>query len=153
MRRVIVALSAAALLIAVAVAAASATGPQAVTITSVMTITGNGTNTGTFEATGPAVSRHLICASGTVTDVYIDLVSDPTDFPVVKAFVCSGGGPTILMRLQVQEGFTWAVQGGSGPYRTLFGSGLGTTVTGPGAQQVTDTYTGTLVNTGGQNAQ
>lgn len=151
MRRVILALSAAALLIAVAVPATSASGPQAVTITSAMTITGTGTNTGTFEATGPAVTRHLICATGTVTDVYIDL-SDPTDFPVVKALVCAGGGPTFLMRLQVAEGFTWVVQGGSGPYRSLFGSGLGTT-TVVSASQVVDTYTGTLVSTSGQNPQ
>ena len=151
MRRVIVALSAAALLIAVAVPATSATAPQRVTITSVMTITGNGTNTGTFEASGPAVTRGLICAAGTVTDVYIDL-GDPTDFPVVKAFVCAGGGPTFLMKLQVTEGFTWAVQGGSGPYRALFGSGLGTTSV-IDAQHVTDTYTGSLVSTGGQNTQ
>lgn len=152
MRRVIVALCAMALLVAVTVPATSATEPKAVTITSVMTITGNGTNTGTFVATGPAVTRHLICPAGTVTDVYIDL-SDPTDFPVVKAFVCDGGGPTFLMRLQVREGFTWAVQGGSGPYRGLFGSGLGTTVGGPGVQQVTDIYTGTLVSTTAQNTQ
>lgn len=151
MRRVIVALSAAALLLAVAVPATSATIPRAVTITSAMTITGNGTNTGTFEATGPAVTRGLICAAGTVTDVYIDL-SDPADFPVVKAFVCAGGGPTFLVKLHVTEGFTWTVQGGSGPYRALFGSGLGT-ITVIDDQHVTDTYTGSLVSTSVQNTQ
>ncbi|HEX8939339.1 MAG TPA: hypothetical protein VF763_04165 [Candidatus Limnocylindrales bacterium] len=152
MHRMIVALSAAALLIAVAAPAANASGPQAVTISSVMTITGNGTNTGSFEASGPAVTRGLICRTGAVTDVYIDL-SDPTDFPVAKAFVCAGGGPTILVRLQVREGFSWAVQGGSGPYRGLFGSGVGSTVTGPGVWQVTDTYTGTVTSGAGQNQQ
>jgi hypothetical protein len=152
MRRVIIALCAMALLVAVTVPATSAADPQRVTITSVMNVTGNGPNTGTFEATGPAVNRHLICSTGTVTDVYIDF-GDGTNFPVVKAFVCDGGGPTFLVRLQVQEGFTWAVQGGSGPYRGLFGNGLGTTVSGPGVQQVTDTYTGTLASTTAQNTQ
>ncbi len=152
MRRLVAVLAAIAVLVVVSVSAASGADAQRVTITSVMTITGNGTNTGTFVATGPAVTSHLICSSGTVTDVYIDL-SDPTDFPVVKAFVCDAGGPTFLVSLHVTEGFTWGVQGGSGPYRGLYGSGTGSTIGGPGDQQVTDIYTGTLRSTTVQNGQ
>jgi hypothetical protein len=49
--------------------------------------------------------------------------------------------------------FTWAVQGGSAVYRSLFGSGLAGTVGGPGDNQVTETYSLTLVSTAGQDQQ
>ena len=100
MRRMIVALCSVALLIAVAAPAASATLPQRVTITSVMTYAEGGHSYGTFEATGPAVTRHLICPNGQVRDIYLNEVEGGWD--VVKAFVCADGSQSFIVRLQVK---------------------------------------------------
>ena len=101
MRRLIVALCSVALLIAVAAPAASATLPQRVTITSDMTLSNlQGHSYGTFEATGPAVTRHLICPTGDVRDIY--LLEVPGGWDVVKAFVCADGSQSFIVRLQVK---------------------------------------------------
>jgi hypothetical protein len=150
MRRMIVALCSVALLIAVAAPAASATLPQRVTITSVMTYAEGGHSFGTFEATGPAVTRHLICPSGQVRDIYLLEVAGGWD--VVKAFVCADGSQSFIVRLQVKnnengETFTWAIKGGTGPYRGLFGTGSGTSTPWDweSGGHLTNTYTGTMV--------
>jgi hypothetical protein len=147
MRRMIVALCSVALLIAVAAPAASATLPQRVTITSVMTYAAGGHSFGTFEATGPAVTRQLICPSGQVRDIY--LLEVPGGWDVMKAFVCADGSQSFIVRLQVKntangETFSWAVKGGTGPYRGLFGTGSGTSTLWVDGQ-LTNTYTGTMV--------
>jgi hypothetical protein len=147
----IVALCSVALLIAVAAPAASATLPQRVTITSVMTYAEGGHSFGTFEATGPAVTRHVICPSGQVRDIYLSEVEGGWD--VVKAFVCADGSQSFIVRLQVHvnedgtESFTWAVKGGTGPYRGLFGTGSGTSTPWDweSGGHLTNTYTGTMV--------
>jgi hypothetical protein len=156
MRRMIVALCSVALLIAVAAPAASATLPQRVTITSDMTLSNlEGHSYGTFEATGPAVTRHLICPTGQVRDIYLNPVAGGWD--VVKAFVCADGSQSFIVRLQVLmnedqannpgETFTWAIKGGTGPYRGLFGSGRGTSTPWDweNGGHLTNTYTGTMV--------
>ena len=153
MRRLIVALCSVALLIAVAAPAASATLPQRVTITSDMTYSDipGGHSYGTFEATGPAVTRHLICPTGEVRDIY--LLAVPGGWDVVKAFVCADGSQSFIVRLQVKvnedntETFSWAVKGGTGPYRGLFGTGSGTSTPWDweSGGHLTNTYTGTMV--------
>jgi len=122
--------------------------PQRVAITSAMTLSNlKGHSYGTFEATGPAVTSHLICPTGEVRDVYLNEVEGGWD--VVKAFVCADGSQTFIVRLQVKvndsgETFTWTVTGGTGPYRGLSGSGSGTSTLWVNGQ-LTNTYTGTLV--------
>jgi len=126
----------------------SAPLPQPVAITSDMTLSNlTGHSYGTFEATGPAVTGHLICPTGEVRDVYLNQVEGGWD--VVKAFVCADGNETFIVRMQVKvndngETFTWTVTGGSGPYRGLSGGGSGTSTLWVNGQ-LTNTYTGTLV--------
>ena len=150
MRRLIGAMCSVALLIALTAPAASATLPQRVTITSVMTYAEGGHSFGTFEATGPAVTRHVVCATGTVQDVYLKEVAGGWD--VVKAFVCDGGSQTFIVRLLVKvtdngETFSWSVKGGSGTYRGLFGTGTGTSTAWDweSGGHLTNTYMGALV--------
>ena len=151
MRRLLVALCSVAVLMAVAVPAATATLPRAVTMTSVMTYVEGGHSYGTFEATGPAVTRDLICPNGEVRDIYLNEVEGGWD--VVKAFVCADGSQSFIVRLQVKvnengETFSWAVRGGTGPYRGLFGTGSGTSTPWDWQSDgghLTNTYTGTLV--------
>ncbi len=148
MRRLIVAVCSVALLIAVAVPAASATLPRRVTIISDMTFVDGGHSYGTFAATGGAVRHHVICPRGEVRDIYLKQVEGGWD--VVKAFVCANGSKTFIVRMLVQvnpdgtERFTWAVKGGTGLYRGLYGSGRGTS-TAWSDGHLTNTYTGTLI--------
>lgn len=154
MRRVLVLLAAVALLFTVwSPAAVVAAGQRhGVTISSEMTHS-EPHNTGTFTATGDAVSSGLLCTSGSVTD--LDLVRRaPNQLSVRKVFSCEDGSGTFTVRLQVHqdfeaqtETFTWVVLGGTGSYEDLRGAGGGTTETADlGSGPVTNIYSGFLLD-------
>ncbi len=149
MRRLMVVVCSVALLVTVFAPATAADPPHQVTIVSPMTI--SNPSTGTFTATGPAVRSHLICPSGSVTDILLQGFPAP-GFVVLKAFVCADGSKTFIVRLQVYQNpdgtelIRWAVQGGTGPYRDLQGSGSGSTVVLNPGQTVINTYTGFIAD-------
>ena len=130
----------------------SAATPQRVTIVSHVTFNPNGPNYGDFTATG---ANGLICGSGTFVDTGIKFAGYQSNrqvqITVFKEFTCPDG--TFAMKLQIHansdgtESFTWIIQTGSGPYSTLKGSGVGSTV--PNADRSTgntNTYTGILLH-------
>jgi hypothetical protein len=111
--------------------------PVSVTIVSHMDFNPAGFNTGTFDASGPAVGRGLICASGTVEDTRLIFAGFQSgrgaQIPVRKTFTCPGG--ELFIKIQVHldfatstETFSWVVLGGTGAYAGVQGSGKGTTV-------------------------
>ena len=123
---------------AVHVAPAAAGRTQQVAIVSHMSFNDPPPNTGDFTTSGPAADSGLICASGDVTDTRVIFVGYPSgqkyQVLVLKNFVCSDGSGTIFVKIQVHgnfdgtESFAWVVQGGTGDYTNLRGSGQGSTV-------------------------
>ena len=95
-------------------------------------------NTGTFTTTGPATDSGLICAHGTTVDTRIVFVGFQSNFGfqvlVLKSLVCDDGSGTMFFKMQVHgnfdgtETFNWVVQGGTGDYAKLRGSGKGVSV-------------------------
>ena len=95
-------------------------------------------NTGTFTTTGPATDSGLICEHGTTVDTRIVFVGFQSDFQiqvlVLKNLVCDDGSGTMFFKMQVHgnfdgtETFNWVVQGGTGDYANLRGSGQGVSV-------------------------
>jgi hypothetical protein len=120
------------------VAPAAAGKSQQVAIVSHMAFNDPLPNTGDFTTSGPATDSGLICGSGDVTDTRVIFVGDRSGFRfqvlVLKDFVCGDGSGTIFVKIQVHgsfdgtESFTWIVQGGTGNYANLRGSGQGTSV-------------------------
>ena len=143
--RVIVAALGAILALATVIAPVVAATPQHVQIVSQMTFNPDGPNFGDFEASGSAVDSGLICVSGTVLDTGIVFggFQSGRGFQVLvrKTFTCDDGSGTIFVKIQVHastdgtESFTWIVQGGTGAYEHLRGSGDGSTVPLPGDPQ------------------
>jgi hypothetical protein len=136
-----------------------AASPKPITIVSPMTFNPDGFNFGTFEASGSAVENGLICESGTVDDTRIIFAGFQSErgvqIPVRKTFTCADGTGTINVKIQVHldfatatESFSWVVQGGTGAYRDLRGSGSGTTVSDGSNPQTgnINTYVGFLVH-------
>ncbi|HSG85614.1 MAG TPA: hypothetical protein VLA23_04675 [Candidatus Limnocylindrales bacterium] len=133
-RRLVAVLVAGLALVAVAGPVAAA-APQAVSITSHMTFPGDGPNYGDFSVDG---GGGLMCASGRVEDtgyVFGGYQSDrKLQILVLKDFICADGSGIIHVKIQVHvvfgvgETFTWIVEGGTGPYANLHGSGQGTTI-------------------------
>jgi hypothetical protein len=115
---------------------AAAAAPQPVTIVSHMTFNDPGPNTGTFSVTNGGGG--LICGYGTVVDTgYVfggGQSNRKLQILVLKDFICGDGSGTIHVKIQVHidfaagETFTWIVQGGTGVYGHLSGSGPGTTI-------------------------
>jgi hypothetical protein len=113
----------------------SAAAPQSVRITSHMTFPGDGPNYGDFSVDG---GGGLMCASGRVEDTAYVFGGGQSNrklqILVLKDFICADGSGTIHVKIQVHvdfavgETYTWIVQGGTGPYATLYGSGQGTTI-------------------------
>lgn len=140
-------------LVTISAPVAAASPPQEVTIISVMTFNPDGPNTGTFETSG----SDLICASGTVLDTGIVAGGFQSNrgFQVLvrKLFTCDDGSGTIFVKIQVHantdgtESFPWVIQGGTGAYEGLRGSGQGFTVPLPGDPEPgnINTYSGFLV--------
>lgn len=137
--RPIVAVLGAALALLLVAAPVAAGSPKAVTIVSHVTFNPDGPNYGDFQASGPAVTSGVICASGTFVDTFIKFAGFQSDrgvvqLQVVKLFTCADGVHTFLAKMQIQanfdtgiETFSWVVMGGDG-YRGLIGSGSGSTV-------------------------
>jgi hypothetical protein len=155
--RGIVAVLAATLAITIVIAPVAAATPQQVQIVSDMTFNPDGPNFGDFAANGKAVDSGLICARGTVLDTGIVFggFQSGRGFQVLvrKTFTCDDGSGTIFVKIQVHastdgtESFTWIVQGGTGSYMNLRGSGDGTTVPLPGDPEPgnINSYSGFLV--------
>jgi hypothetical protein len=126
-----------------AAAPVAAAAPAAVTIVSHVTFNPDGPNFGDFTATGDAVDRGAICASGTFVDLGIRFAGFQSDrgmvqLQVVKEFTCDDDSGTFVVKLQIHanfdtgiESFSWVVLGGSGDYASLRGSGRGSTVPNP----------------------
>lgn len=140
MKRVVMATAAALVLVGSMVSTAAAAPPQPVSIDSHMTINFPYPSTGTFAASG----SDLICATGTVFDDRLLITGGPSragklQILVAKTFTGDDQSGTFVIRLQVHanpdgsEWFMWAVQGGTGDYVNLGGSGRGTTVPGSGS--------------------
>jgi len=151
MRAIVVVLAAATALV-VAIGPVAAASPQPVTISSVMTFHDTGPSTGTFDATGSS----LICAQGTVVDIGLIFSGARSGHGyqvlVRKLFTCSDGSGTIFVKLQVQgnndgtESFEWVIQGGTGAYASLTGSGRGSSVpVGDPESGIVNTYVGFLI--------
>ena len=134
----------AAMVVSANVAVAGNGPPTQVRIVSNITFnTSGGFNTGDFNTFGAASSGGLICASGTLVDTSLIFVGfqggQGFQVQVRKTFTCDDGSGTFFVKLQIQgqfdgtETFSWVVQGGTGNYASLRGSGNGSTVpTGTG---------------------
>jgi len=138
---------------------AAAASPEAVTIVSPMTFNPDGFNFGTFDASGTAVDDGLLCASGTVDDTRLLFAGFQSNrgvqIPVRKTFTCDDGSGTFFVKIQVHldfatatESFSWVIQGGTGAYEHLHGSGDGSTVSDGSDPQTgnINTYEGFLVD-------
>ena len=133
--------------LAVPVAAAA---PQQLTIVAHMSKQGMGT----FEATGAAVDAGLVCAAGTVLDtggVFGGYQSgQKVQVQSRKELTCADGSGTILVKIQIHvvfggdEPFGWVIQGGTGAYAGLAGSGSGVTSENTDVSNV-NTYDGFVV--------
>ena len=104
---------------------------------------------GTFDVTSGGGS---ICDSGTVVDTQLIFggyqSGQGVQILVRKAFICDDG--VFFLKMQVHanpdgtEVFSWVIQGGTGEYEKLGGSGDGTTVPGaPGYNKAF--FTGFLI--------
>ena len=112
----------------------------------------NGATGGPFEATGPAVTAGLVCATGDTIDVFAKASGFQSgrgfNIQVVKLFTCDDGSGDFEIKLQVridQKGtnFNWTIVGGTGAYERLHGSGDGVGLPPPdGTDGVFDVYTG-----------
>jgi hypothetical protein len=150
--RATVAVLAASLALVTVIGPVSAAAPQQVAIVSSVTFTPDG-NLGDFDASGDAAEEGLICASGTFVDTGIHFAGYQSgrgivQLQVFKEFDCGDG--TFFVKMQIQanfdtgfETFTWVVQGGTGAYEHLRGSGRGHTVPRDGGN--TNYYDGLLI--------
>ena len=141
-----------------AVGPALAAQPTGVHIVSHMNFNPDGPNFGDFEASGDAVDDGLICESGSVLDVGLIFAGAQSgrkaQIPVRKVFTCDDGSGTLNVKIQVHldfetstETFSWVVQGGTGDYASLRGSGGGSTVSDGSDPQTGNfnTYDGFLI--------
>jgi hypothetical protein len=139
---------------------AAAASPQPVTIVSHVTFNPDGPNSGDFAITGMAADSKVICARGTFVDTGIHFAGYQSDrggrsvvqLQVDKTFTCGDRSGTFFVKMQIQadfntgfETFTWVVQGGTGDYGSLRGSGSGSTVPDDDRNGNTNTFTGFLV--------
>ncbi len=107
--------------------------------------------TNLFTASGGAVDSGLMCASGTVDDVFGKASGGSPagiNFQVGKLFTCEDGSGSFLVKLQVRlnfrgDNFQWVVLGGDGAYSNLRGTGTGVGIE-PGENFVHDLYFGQL---------
>jgi hypothetical protein len=141
------------LALATIVGPVSAASPKPVVIVSTITFNDPGPNTGDFTVDG---GGGLMCQHGSVVDtryVFAGYQSNRRiQILVDKDFICDDGSGTIFVKIQVHidnglERFSWIVQGGTGPYSHLHGSGQGSTVpwSDADANGNINTYSGFLV--------
>ncbi len=109
---------------------------------------------GPFVADGPAVVAGLICPSGETQD----LQSRPTgwrsfratNYHLDKQFTCDDGSGTFILHMQARidpmkgDIANWNVDGGTGDYASLHGSGKLFGVFFEDGSGVTDNLTGTV---------
>ena len=155
--RAILAALAAAMAFVVVIGPVAAATPQQVKIVAHMSKQG----TGTFEATGSAVQGGLVCGHGTVLDTGGVLGGFQSGQKVQvlsrKELTCTDangipdGSGTFFVKIQIHvvfggdEPFTWVVQGGTGAYADLRGSGDGVTADNT-ATSNTNIYDGSLIH-------
>ncbi len=125
-------------------------GLEPVIISSSMIDAPSGANIGTFETSGAASERGMVCRGGVVTDlVEIDSGAvgrgELVDFTVPKQLACDDGSGTFTATLEIHadletgtESFSWVITGGTGAYAGLRGEGHGGT-----QSPATDTYLNT----------
>ena len=134
--RAIAAVLASTLAIVFAIAPVAAATPQDMTLVSTTIFNPDGWNYGTFVASGDAVDNGVICGSGSFVDTFIAFAGyengKSVQLTVGKTYTCANG--TFFVKMQIHasfdgtERFSWVVQGGTGAYANLRGSGQGTTV-------------------------
>ncbi len=135
-------------------------GDQPVIFSSLMIDAPSGANSGTFETSGAASERGLVCPSGVVMDL-VEIDSEAVgrgelvDFTVPKQLACDDESGTIAVTLEIHvdlesgtETFAWAIGGGTGAYEGLRGEGHGSTRS-PATDRYLNTYWGS-VRTGQQ---
>ena len=120
----------------------------------IVTVNDKTTGTGTFEASGSAVDSGLVCAQGATVDtdhVFGGYQSGrKVEVQARKEFTCADGSGTFFVKIQIHvvfggdEPFSWVVQGGTGDYEGLGGSGDGVTSDNTATDNV-NTYSGFLV--------
>ena len=139
-------------LLAITVSTVLAAPPLDVHIEVVEEISTNGE---TFNASGAAVDAGVMCPTGTVDDLVVD-VSGPLGgtfaiLNVLKRFYCAGSGDSFDVKLVVILDLTtnettarWNVVGGTGDYTHLHGNGslIGTPID-PG-NSILDVYDGRM---------
>jgi hypothetical protein len=155
--RPIVAVLAAILAVMAIAAPVAAASPQQVMIVSHVTFNPDGPNYGDFVTSGNATDSGLICSSGTFVDTGLRFAGfqsgrGTVQLQVDKAFTCDDGSGTFFIKIQIQanfntgiESFSWVVQGGTGGYGSLRGSGSGSTVPNPPTGNI-NTYDGFLLH-------
>jgi hypothetical protein len=155
--RPIVAVLAAIAAVMALVGPVAAGSPQHVTIVSHVTFNPDGPNYGDFVTSGNATDGGLICSSGTFVDTGIRFAGyqsgrGTVQLQVDKAFTCGDGSGMFFIKIQIQanfdtgiESFSWVVQGGTGDYGSLHGSGSGSTVPNPPTGNI-NTYDGFLLH-------
>jgi len=150
--RAILAILAASLAVMGMVGPVAAATPQNITLVSSTIFNPDGPNYGTFVASGDAVDEGLICATGSFVDTFLAFAGyengKSVQITVGKTYTCPDG--TIFVKMQIHanfdgtEVFTWVVQGGTGAYADLRGSGQGSTV--PNATGNINTFVGLLLH-------
>lgn len=109
----------------------------------------------TFNASGSAVDAGVVCPTGTVDDLVVDVSGPPGGIfrilNVLKRFNCEGSGDTFDVQLVVFLDLTtnettarWNITGGTGAYAGLHGNGslVGTPIV-PG-NSILDVYDGNM---------
>ena len=142
-KRVIAAVMGAALAVLAVITPVSGATPKSVTIIARTYFSDYYPNSffgGPFAAAGSAVENGLICGSGHHNDTADSVhgYQSGTGIQIQNhgVFTCDDG--TILLKVQIHssfgsvqgETFTWVVEGGTGAYVDLHGSGDGFTVAG-----------------------
>jgi hypothetical protein len=137
--RALFAVVAAALAVMTVIGPVAATKPQSLTLVSTTIFNQNGFNYGTFTASGDAVDNGVVCGAGSFVDTFLKIVGFQSgravQITVDKTYTCPNG--TFFVKMQIHansdgtEQFTWIVNGGTGAYVDLHGSGSGTTIPNP----------------------
>ena len=152
MRRLLVALIAAAAALAlIAATARAARQPPSVGVNFVVqtTVPDTGPAYGPFTASGLAVDAGFVCPSGQTIDLTSRAIAVGTgalNVQVTKQFTCDDNSGTFDVKLSVRidkngDNFHWTIVGGTGAYTALHGSGDGFGI-GAGPSSVTDYYSG-----------
>ena len=108
-----------------------------------------------FTANGSAVDTGIMCPSGTVDDLVVDVSGPPGGtfalLHVLKRFYCADASGTFDVKLVVRLDLTtnettarWNVVGGTGDYTHLHGNGLLVGTPGTPGEDIYDVYDGRM---------